>query len=74
MEELRAGAATEDDSTGTDEDAGGAAEDSTGADDEAGAAIDEGDSTAEEVPPVGDSPERMQPVLSVRAFGQVTCL
>lgn len=73
MEELGAGAATDD---GTDEDAGGAAEDSTGADDDAGAAMDEGDSATEEapLPPVGDSPERTHPVLSVSAFGQVTCL
>jgi hypothetical protein len=56
---LEAGTRTDDDpTTGTDEDPGGAAEDL------AGAAMEEGDSTAEEaeLPPVGDSPERMHPV------------
>lgn len=76
-DELSAAAATE-------EEAGelstAAVEEEAASNDDAGAAVDE-DAGAEEVESevsasdsVGVSPLRMQPVLSVKALGQVTCL
>lgn len=72
-------AITDDDPTATDDDGdddAGAVEDSAPADEDAGAAMEEGEEAADEALPlpVGVSPDRMHPVLSVNTLGQVTCL
>ena len=83
-DEPDAGATTEDgeaaqdeEPTGADDGAGAPVAEDPAAEDGVGAAADEdGPITADEAPPPpeGVSPERMQPVLSVSAFGQVTSL
>ena len=59
-------------------DSGAPTDEVEGASDEAGATADDGagasDGFGESSPPVGVSPSRTQPVLSVSALGHVTCL